>query len=222
MKKYAVIAAGGNGTRMGSDTPKQFLMLKGKELLWHSVKAFKEAFADVEVIVVAPAVHFERAKKVCSGFDGVQFAEGGASRFASVKNGLQQVKEDSVVFVHDAVRCLVSKTLIVRCFEQAVEKGSAIPAVAAHDSIRIIDGDYHKVIDRNLLRIIQTPQTFTSKIILPAFVADETAAFTDEATVVEANGAIVHLIEGEHTNIKITRPIDLLMAEKILEEKANA
>jgi 2-C-methyl-D-erythritol 4-phosphate cytidylyltransferase len=207
---------------MGNEKPKQFLLLKGKELLWHSVKAFKDAFEDVEVIVVAPTDHIERAQNVCSEFEQVQFVEGGASRFTSVKNGLQQVKEDSVVFVHDAVRCLVSKELIVRCYEQAVEKGSAIPSVAAHDSIRMMDGDSHKVIDRNLVRIIQTPQTFRSEIILPAFEVDECSAFTDEATVVEAYGGVVHLIEGEHTNIKITRPIDLLIAEKILEERANA
>src|SRR5688572_32024600 len=102
MKKFAIIAAGGSGTRMGSELPKQFLLLKGKELLWHSVKAFKDAFKEVDVIVVAPADHLERAKKVCAEFNAIQFVAGGATRFASVKNGLQQVNETSIVFVHDA------------------------------------------------------------------------------------------------------------------------
>ncbi len=221
MKKIAVIAAGGSGTRMGSETPKQFLLLKGKALLWHSVKAFKDAFDDIEVIVVAPRDHLEEARSICSEFNAMQFVAGGATRFASVKNGLQQVKESSIVFVHDAVRCLVTKDLLMRCYDQALAKGSAIPSIAAHDSIRMMEGTQHKVIDRNQVRIIQTPQTFRSAIILSAFIEEE-ESFTDEATVVEASGTSVHLIEGEYSNIKITRPVDLLVAEKILEERINA
>jgi len=117
---------------------------------------------------------------------------------------------------------LVTQQLIKNCYEQTIEKGSAIPAVAATDSIRIIDGNKHETADRNNIRIIQTPQTFLTNIILPAFEKGYQASFTDEATVVEAGGKEIFLIEGEHQNIKITRPIDLLIAEKILEERASS
>jgi 2-C-methyl-D-erythritol 4-phosphate cytidylyltransferase len=219
MKKYAIIAAGGSGQRMGSSVPKQFLEINGRSILWHSVKAFVDAFNDVNIIVVAPAANIKEAKHVCIEFTNVTFVEGGTSRFQSVKNGLAEVKESSIIFVHDAVRCLVTKDLIQSCYDQAIEKGSAIPAVAVNDSVRIIDGNANSVIDRNNLRIIQTPQTFKSDIILRAFAVDDEKKFTDEATVVEASGTTIHLIEGELTNIKITRPIDLIIAEKILEQR---
>jgi len=121
--------------------------------------------------------------------------------------------------VHDGVRCLVSVDLIRRCYDQALLKGSAIPAVAATDSIRILDGAHHHVADRNLVRIIQTPQTFQTQLLIPAFDRDDAPEFTDEATVLEAAGLPVFLIDGEYSNIKITRPIDLLIAEKMLDER---
>jgi 2-C-methyl-D-erythritol 4-phosphate cytidylyltransferase len=223
MNKYVIIAAGGSGTRMGNTTPKQFLQLKGKSILWYSVKAFADTFNDINIVVVVPGAHFAEAKNDCSEFNNVVFVEGGASRFQSVKNGLAKIIDDhSIVFVHDAVRCLVTTDLINRCYDQAMEKGSAVPSIAIADSVRMITGDHHSVIDRNLVRIIQTPQTFLSDIILNAFKAEESDRFTDEATVVEASGKQVHLIEGEHTNIKITRPVDLIVAEKILEERSSS
>ena len=221
MKKYVIIAAGGSGQRMGSEVPKQFLEINGKALLWYSVNAFKKAFEDIAIIIVAPADHLERAKQTCSDLANVLFVKGGESRFHSVKNGLEQVKDESIVFVHDAVRCLVSVELLRRCYEQAMKLGSAIPSIAVNDSIRMMEGGTHKVVDRNNIRIIQTPQVFRSEILLPAFEAGYADGFTDEATVVEASGQPVQLIEGEVTNIKITRPVDLLIAEKILEQEAN-
>jgi 2-C-methyl-D-erythritol 4-phosphate cytidylyltransferase len=220
MKKYTIIAAGGSGQRMGNETPKQFLQIKNKSLLWHSVNAFTKAFDDISIIVVAPALHIEKAKEVCAGFSNISFAEGGSTRFQSAKNGLEFVKESSIVFVHDAVRCLVTDDLVKRCYDQAIEKGSAIPSIAVNDSIRIMEDGSHRVIDRNSIRIIQTPQTFKSEIILPAFSVEDNELFTDEATVVEASGRSVELIEGEQTNIKITRPVDILIAEKIMEQRA--
>ena len=133
---------------------------------------------------------------------------------------MKSVNEPSVVFVHDGVRCLLSTDLIQRCYVQAVDKGSAIPAVAATDSIRLVDGDRHEVINRDAVRIIQTPQTFLSQILLPAFQQPYVDYFTDEATVVEANGEAVMLVEGEYENIKITRPADLIIAEQILAERS--
>ena len=134
---------------------------------------------------------------------------------------MQFVTEPSIIFVHDGVRCLITKELIWRCYEQALLKGSAIPAVAATDSIRMIEEEDHYVVNRRNVRIIQTPQTFRSRILLPAFKQAYDADFTDEATVVEASGESVFLIEGDYNNIKITRPVDLLMAEKILSERIS-
>ena len=123
----------------------------------------------------------------------------------------------SAVFVHDGVRCLVSTELIKKCFEQAVEKGSAVPAVSATNSVRIDEGDTNYTIDRNKVRIIQTPQTFRSEILTEAFKQEYKETFTDEATVAEAAGNKIFLIDGEHNNLKVTRPIDLCIAEKLLE-----
>lgn len=221
LKKYVIIAAGGSGQRMGAGMPKQFLEIAGKPLLWHSVNAFAEAFDEIEIIVVAPADHLEEAKRVCSGFDNLRFVVGGATRFQSVRNGLAMVKERSIVFVHDGVRCMVTRDLLHRCYGQAVEKGSAIPTIAVNDSIRLLEGDGHRVLDRNAVRIIQTPQVFQSDIILEAFKAKESERFTDEATVVEYSGRPVHLVEGEATNIKITRPVDLVFAEQVLQSRSS-
>jgi 2-C-methyl-D-erythritol 4-phosphate cytidylyltransferase len=222
MKKYAIIAAGGSGVRMGKATPKQFLYLNGHSILWHSINAFKNAFDDITFIVVVPSSYLEETTKDCIAFENIIFAEGGASRFQSVKNGLAKVEEaNSIVFVHDAVRCLVTKKLIQNCYHQAVEKGSAIPSIAVSDSIRMLNDGQHSIIDRNLIRIIQTPQTFKADILLNSFKILDNERFTDEASVVEASGIKVHLIEGEHTNIKITRPIDLLVAETILSERSS-
>lgn len=136
-----------------------------------------------------------------------------------MKNGLALVEDESVVFVHDGVRCLLTIELIHRCYGQAVETGTAIPAIASKDSIRLITEEGNAAFDRNKVMLIQTPQTFHSKIIVPAFQIDYKDKFTDEATVAEAYGMKVSLVEGEETNIKITRPVDLLLAEQILAER---
>ena len=150
----------------------------------------------------------------------ISIVHGGETRFHSVKAGLKSIKESSVVFVHDAVRCLVSVPLIQRCYKQALEKGSAIPAVTATDSIRVEKGNRFIVQNRSQVRIIQTPQTFLSELLLPAFEQNFREDFTDEATVVEANGNEVFLTEGEYENIKITRPVDMMIAERLLDERS--
>lgn len=223
MKKYAVIVAGGSGTRMGNVIPKQFLLLKGKPLLWYTIDSFLRAFEDIQIILVLPNDHFIKGEKIVSQLNvenKIIIVAGGNTRFDSVKEGLKLVKEESVVFVHDGVRCLISVPLIKRCYNQALEKGGAIPAVAATDSIRILKNGSHEVKDRQQVRIIQTPQTFLSNILLPAFEREFDESFTDEATVVEASGKEIYLTEGEYDNIKITRPIDLLIAEKIIEDRS--
>ncbi len=223
MKKYAVIVAGGSGTRMGYNMPKQFLLIKGKPVLWYTIDAFLRAFDDIAIILVLPEIHFAKGRGIIAQFnhtDKIVLVNGGNTRYGSVKNGLQLVKEASVVFVHDGVRCLISVPLIQRCFNQALLKGSAVPAVSATDSIRIFSNGKHAVADRQQVRVIQTPQTFLSSIILPAFEQEYDETFTDEATVVEAYGTEVFLTEGEYDNIKITRPVDLMIAERMIEERS--
>ena len=223
MKKIAVIVAGGSGLRMGTNTPKQFLLLKEKPLLWYTLNAFLVAFHDLQIILVLPETFIaegENIRRDLNGKERVLITKGVATRFHSVQNGLQLITEPSVVFVHDGVRCLVTADLIKRCYEQAIEKGSAIPAVIATDSIRMVYKNMHSVADRNNVRIIQTPQTFLSTILLPAFQIPYQESFTDEATVVEASGKEVFLIEGDNENIKVTRPADLLIAEKIISERS--
>ena len=217
MKKYAVIVAGGSGLRMGTATPKQFLLLNGKPVLWHTINAFISTYIDINIILVLPKEHIEKGAAICGVFtQQIDIVVGGVTRFDSVKNGLKLIKEEAVVFVHDGVRCLISKDLIERCYNQTVEIGSAIPAIAAIDSIRIVDNNEHQFVNRNNVKIIQTPQTFLSSILLPAFEQNYNESFTDEATVVEAFGIKIFLCEGDYNNIKITRPIDLLIAESIL------
>lgn len=213
--------AGGSGQRMGGEIPKQFMLLHGHSLLQHTVQSFISAYADIELIIVLPPSHLDKGTSIITHMglnNTVHLAEGGHTRFHSVKNGLAFVSQPSIVFVHDAVRCLVTKHLIQHCFLQAIEKGSAIPAVAATDSIRIEIDNGHRPIDRNAVKIIQTPQTFQSEILLNAFQQDYEPSFTDEATVAEAAGYPVFLIEGEYNNLKITRPVDMLIAEKLLED----
>jgi 2-C-methyl-D-erythritol 4-phosphate cytidylyltransferase len=222
MKKYAVIVAGGSGLRMGSTLPKQFMLLKGKPVLWHTLNSFLIAFSDLQIILVLPAQYIETGHsiiKTTSDPNRINITAGGETRYQSVKNGLKLVKNESVVFVHDGVRCLITPALIKRCYETAVEKGNAVPATTAIDSIRIEKNNENSVIDRTHVRIIQTPQTFLAALLLPAFEQAYDISFTDEATVVEKTGISIHLVEGEATNIKITSPVDLLIAEKILEEK---
>lgn len=219
MKKYAVIVAGGSGQRMGAAVPKQFLLLHNKTILWHSINAFITSFSDIEIIIVLPKEHLNKGDEIKQSFaenaDRIILTEGGDTRFDSVKNGLKHIVEESIVFVHDAVRCLLDKELILRCYHQTINKGSAIPVIAATDSIRLeINGD-HKIVDRNNIKIVQTPQTFLASVILPAFNTKFNDSFTDEATVVEAFGTKVFLCDGNYNNIKITRPVDLLIAEQL-------
>ncbi len=224
MKKYAIIVAGGTVERMGSSLPKQFMLLKDKPVLYYSLKAFLKAYADIKIILVLPVNYTNLGEEIIDTIfekDRIVLTTGGETRFQSVKNGLKLVKEESIVFVHDAVRCLVSTDLIYRCYKRAFETGSAIPVVPSKDSVRLITDIGHEIIDRDKIVFLQTPQTFNSKILLTAYEIDYKDNFTDEATVVEAYGLNVSLVEGEETNFKITKPIDLLVAEKILEGLEN-
>ncbi len=216
MKKYAIIVAGGSGTRMGTTLPKQFLMLAGKPILQHSIEAFLNAYSDLELILVLPEINNEVAFDLDLNNNRIRITNGGATRFESVRNGLMLAEENSIIFVHDAVRCLVTADLIKRCYEQALDKGTAIPVIGSRDSIRWIGEDGNKSLDRNRVMLVQTPQVFRGEILLPAFKQDYKGSFTDEASVVEEFGFRVDLIKGEENNIKITTPADLLIAESLL------
>ena len=224
MKKTAIIVAGGTGQRMGTTLPKQFLAIEGKSILLHTIDQFISAFSDINFVIVLPADYIHEGENLiaASGLSqSFQFVAGGDTRFQSVKNGLAQADPASIVFVHDAVRCLLTPDLIQRCYQQAVEKGSAIPAVSSTDTVRIIEGTKHHVVDRANVMMIQTPQTFNAAILKKAFEQAYQPSFTDEANVLEASGNEVYLIEGEHENIKITRPLDLAIAEYILAKRAS-
>lgn len=221
MKKYAIIVAGGTGTRMGGDLPKQFMLLNDKPVLYYTLKAFLDAYDDLQIILVLPVDYTDMGQEIIDAWfdkNRIRITAGGDTRFQSVKNGLILIENESIIFVHDGVRCLLSKDLIHRCYKQAVETGTAIPAVVSKDSIRLLREESNEAFNRNKVMLIQTPQTFHSKILLPAFQIDYKDKFTDEATVVEAYGMKVSLVEGEENNIKITRPVDLLIAERILED----
>ncbi|HMJ45970.1 MAG TPA: 2-C-methyl-D-erythritol 4-phosphate cytidylyltransferase [Ferruginibacter sp.] len=224
MKKYAIIVAGGTGSRMNNPIPKQFLLLKGKPLLFYPINVFLNAFDDCKVILVLPEEFIAAGQEIIDAYfdyNRIQIIAGGRTRFHSVQNGLQMVNEESIVFVHDSVRCLLTAALIQRCYDAAILNGSAIPVVGCKDSVRLVTEDTNESIDRELVKMVQTPQVFHSKIILPAFNIDYKDKFTDEATVIEAFGLKVFLVEGEEDNIKITRPSDLHTAEMILDARMD-
>ncbi len=219
MFKYAIIVAGGTGSRMGGTLPKQFMSLKDRPVLYYSLKTFLEAYDDLQIILVLPVAFIDMGQEIIDAYfekDRIRITTGGDTRFQSVRNGLKMIDEESIIFVHDAVRCLASVNLIHRCYEVAMQTGSAIPVVLAKDSVRLISEDISEPVDRTKVVFVQTPQTFHSKILLAAYQIDYKDKFTDEATVVEAYGLKISLTEGEETNIKITRPLDLMIAEQYL------
>lgn len=220
MKKIAVIVAGGSGTRMNTTMPKQFLLLNGKPVLYYTIDRFLKAYKDLQIILVLPEEHIAAGQEIIDAYfnyNRIKITAGGRTRFHSVQNGLQLITEESIIFVHDGVRCLLSTELIWRCHDAATEHGSAVPVIDCKDSVRMIKGEENEAVERSHVKLVQTPQTFHSKILLPAFKIDFKDKFTDEATVVEAFGLKVHLVEGEENNIKITKPTDLLIAAKLLE-----
>ncbi len=219
MNKVAVIVAGGSGTRMGSDLPKQFLKINNKPLLYYTLEVFLRAYSDLKIVLVVPEAYIEMAREIIDAYfdeTRIVITVGGATRFESVKKGLQLVDEEAVVFVHDAVRCLVTADLVQRCYEMALETGSAIPVISCSDSARLITGEGSEPLEREKVMLVQTPQAFHSKILLPAYQIDYKEKFTDEASVVEAFGMKVSLVEGEKNNIKVTHPHDLFIAERLL------
>ncbi len=219
MKKYAVIVAGGVGSRMNTSTPKQFLLLKNKPVLFYSIDVFLKAYDDLQVILVLPDEHISKGQEVIDAYfntSRITICQGGRTRFHSVQNGLSLINDESIIFVHDGVRCLITKNLIQRCYVKAEASGSAIPVITSKDSIRLLTDEGNVALERNSVKLVQTPQVFHSKILLNAFKIDYKDKFTDEATVVEAFGIKVNLVQGEENNIKITTATDIVIAEQLI------
>ena len=201
---------------MGSVIPKQFLLIDQQPLLFYTIENFFNAFNTIEIIVVLPDSHIDYWQNICKEYAfniSVKTVAGGATRFHSVKEGLQHVSRKSIVGIHDGVRPLTSPDLIRRCYTLAEEKGTAIPAVLPKDSIRKVSGDTNKMVNRSDYRLIQTPQCFRSEELLKAYQTDYQEAFTDDAAVFENTYPDkINLVEGEYGNIKITVETDLKLA----------
>jgi len=220
MHKYAIILAGGKGVRMGAPMPKQFLLLGGKPLLMLTLEIFHNADPNIEIILVLPESQQEYWRDLCQQYDfkiKYQIANGGNNRFESVQNGLALIGEDGLVAVHDGVRPFINAGLIERCYSAAAQFGACVPVILLTESIRKLEGETSFSVHRETFRFVQTPQTFQTAILKKAYQIPYSEAFTDDASVVEAVGIKVEMTEGCAENIKITSPLDLLMAEQMIK-----
>ena len=214
-----IIVAGGAGRRMGGALPKQFMMLEQQPILARSINRIHEALPKAEIVVVLPAEHVELWRNMAARFDVARhkIAIGGKERFHSVKSGLAALSEGvRTIAVHDAVRPLASKKLIIRLVLATEKHDAVIPVVAPADSYRTVEGDDSKIIDRSALRMVQTPQLFRAEALRKAYEQEFSESFTDDASVVEAAGYKVALEEGERENFKITTPLDITLARAII------
>ncbi|MBQ6571431.1 MAG: 2-C-methyl-D-erythritol 4-phosphate cytidylyltransferase [Alistipes sp.] len=214
-----IIVAGGAGRRMGGALPKQFMMLEQQPILARSINRIHEALPKAEIVVVLPAEHIELWRNMAARFDVARhkIAIGGKERFHSVKSGLAALSEGvRTIAVHDAVRPLASKKLIIRLVLATEKHDAVIPVVAPADSYRSVEGDDSKIIDRSALRMVQTPQLFRAEALRKAYEQEFSESFTDDASVVEAAGYKVALEEGERENFKITTPLDITLARAII------
>ena len=222
MNRYAVIVAGGSGSRMGSETPKQFLPIGNAPILMHTIKRFFTSNEQVNIVLVLPEEQMERWHQLCDKYSFSiphLIVSGGKNRFQSVRNGLNSIGvNEGLVAIHDGVRPFISKRIIEETYRIAEEKGNAVASVELKDSIRLVDTKGNKAVNRHDYRIIQTPQTFKISLIRDAFHKAQNDRYTDDASVAEAAGYTIELIDGSYENIKITTPEDLAMAEVILKK----
>jgi len=221
MKKYALIVAGGEGKRMGSDIPKQFISVAGLPILMHTLTAFYRYDQSTEIILVLPVSHFNQWTNLSVQYDfdvSHKLVAGGSTRFHSVKNGLNSMSEDGFVAIHDGVRPLVDVDIIARSFNEAEVKGNAVVAVELKDTIRRVNGGTTISEDRTRFRLIQTPQTFRVSDIRLAYSIEYNQSITDDASVAELAGIEIHLTSGNYRNIKITTEEDLIVAEAFFSE----
>ena len=216
MKKYIIIVAGGKGLRMGGDIPKQFLPVCGKPVLMRTLEAFHVYDASIHLILVLPVSQQAYWKQLCEEYQfnlAHEIADGGETRFHSVKNGLALVKEDGLVGVHDGVRPFVSQEVIARCYDEALSLKAVIPVIGVVETVRHLTDEGSETVPRDQYKLVQTPQVFDVALLRRAYEQTYTDMFTDDASVVEALGEKVYLVEGNRENIKLTTPFDLKLAE---------
>ncbi len=220
MEQITIIVAGGSGTRMNTVIPKQFLLLNDEPVLMRTIRTFNGFSPGMEIVVVLPADQVKYWETICrkQRFSIPHtIVEGGKTRHHSVKNAIKRIKPGMLVAIHDGIRPLVSQALIRTCFDTAYVLGNAVPVTGLSDSIRQIEGDRNFRADRSLFRMVQTPQVFTSDILIEAFRQDYDPVFTDEATLVERAGHKIHMVKGQPENIKITTTLDMCIASAIID-----
>ncbi len=226
MERFAILVAGGQGLRMGGDVPKQFLPLGGRPVLMHTIDRFREVFPDMHIIVVLPQGQHDYWHDLCRRHHlegGFLTAPGGDTRFHSVLNGLNAIPADvseGLVGVHDGVRPFVSRDTLRRCYEEAARSGTAVPVTPVVETLRHVSPDGESMtVPRSDYRLVQTPQVFSLALLRQAYRQPYAPQFTDDASVVEALGERITLVEGNRENIKLTTPADLLLAKGIMEAR---
>lgn len=218
MKKHVIIVAGGKGLRMGGDIPKQFLPIAGKPVLMRTLEAFHAYDASIHMILVLPVSQQAYWKELCQEYHfelPYDLANGGETRFHSVKNGLALVEGEGLVGVHDGVRPFVSREVIARCYDEALIKKAVIPVIGVVETVRHLIGEESETVPRDQYKLVQTPQVFDASLLCQAYEQEFTELFTDDASVVEALGEKVYLVEGNRENVKLTTPFDLKLAEML-------
>jgi 2-C-methyl-D-erythritol 4-phosphate cytidylyltransferase len=222
IETYAIIVAGGSGTRMQSIVPKQFLLLNGLPVLMHTLLAFHHTPSMPKLIVVLPEAFHQHWQELCTDHHFTvdhQLISGGSTRFHSVKNGLSLVPQDALVAVHDAVRPLVSAEVIERAYKQAMSQSAVVVAVKSRDSVRQVKEAYNQSLLRDEIYLVQTPQTFKADLLKQSYENPYQESFTDDASVAEHAGFTIHIAEGSYQNFKITFPEDIAIAELLLKTK---
>ncbi|MBE0673904.1 MAG: 2-C-methyl-D-erythritol 4-phosphate cytidylyltransferase [Bacteroidales bacterium] len=225
MKRYVLIVAGGSGMRMGTATPKQFLLLAGKPLLMHTISRLYRLTGESPVTVVLPEEHVKSWEALVRQYSYAvphSIVTGGAERFHSVKNGLDTLPDEGFVAIHDGVRPFVSADTIDRLFREAEKSGAAIPVIAPPESVRMVTIRGTLPVNREAIRLVQTPQVFRLDSIKNAYTLGYNPLFTDDATVAEQSGVEVSIVEGNRENIKITTPADMMYAEAIISSETGS
>lgn len=220
MKQYALIVAGGKGLRMGGELPKQFLPIGGKPVLMRTIEAFHTYNPEIQIILVLPGSQQSYWAELCREHHFSLphvIADGGDTRFHSVKNGLLFVKTQGLVGVHDGVRPFVFREVIARCYALAAEKRAVVPVIDVVETIRHLESDNSVTVSRNEYKLVQTPQVFDADLLKRAYEQPYAPHFTDDASVVETLGVPVVLTAGNRENIKITTPFDLKIATALLD-----
>jgi 2-C-methyl-D-erythritol 4-phosphate cytidylyltransferase len=221
-QEYAIIVAGGKGTRIKSLLPKQFLELNGLPILMHTINAFNRYSPSINIILVLPEDDMATWEALCAKHNfnaALTLQKGGDTRFQSVKNGLDKIEGAGLVAIHDGVRPLVSEDSIGASYRLAAVHKTAVAAVRLKESIRMTDQDTTKAVDRSKFRLIQTPQTFDVALIKKAYQIKDDPSLTDDASVAERAGNTISLFEGSYENIKITTPDDLIIAKALLDAR---